>query len=138
MSRYVKVKFLSSKDDQAAGGYFYKDTQSRSLKKWDTVLVPTRYGLTLAVVIETYSNDEKVQVAYRAYGTFGLHDIKTVSEKIRSKVVDEELKLQKADDIRKKLDTVMKAVDESQKYKMYAEISPEVAELLKELESLKA
>jgi len=138
MSRFVKVKFLSTKDSQTSMGYFYKEELSRALKKWDTVLVPTRYGLTLAVVVSTYKNEDQVKEAYQSYGTFGLHDIKSVSEKIKSKVVDQQLTKEKAGDIKKKLETKMKEVDEVQKYKMYAELDPSIAELLAELEELRA
>lgn len=134
--RFVKVKFLNTRDDSNAGGYFYRDTQSRALKKWDTVIVPTRYGLSMAYVMSTYKDEELAKKAYEnTYGTFGLHDIKEVAEKIKSSAVEEKLKTNKALDLKKQLDSKIKKIDEVEKYRVYAGLSPEVAELLKQLKT---
>lgn len=130
--RYVKVRFLSSMDDNSSAGYYYKDELSRKLKKYDTVIVPTRYGLSMAYV-------ERVDVSESAVeSTLNTSTMKSVAEKISSKSVDEVLKLKKVDELKSTLDKKIKEVDEVAKYKMYAELSPEIAELLKELEQLKS
>jgi len=140
MSRFVKVEFLSDRTSESSAGYIYKDDLSRALKKYDTVIVPTKYGLTIAVVKGTY-NEEQANNLLRnnyKYGSITLANIKTVSEKIKSKTVDAEMKLAKVDDIKRKLESEIKKVDDTQKYKMYAELSPEVAAMLAELEELRA
>lgn len=128
--RIVRVKFLNTIDKDYAEGFFYKDSLSRKLQKYDTVVVPTRYGLSMAVV-------DQVNVNQDGLG-FDIGRIKTVAEKIKSKAVDDQTRLQKADDITKALDKAIKEVDAVEKYRVYAGLSPEVAKLLTELEELKA
>ena len=130
--RYVKVRFLSTYDQGFQQGYYYKDELSRKLQKYDTVIVPTRYGLSLAVVERVDVNPTAVEQ------TLNVSVMKSVEEKIKSKAVDELTKLKKVDDIKRELDKRMKAVDEVQKYKMYADIDPTVKELLQQLEDMKA
>jgi len=135
--RYVKVDFLSDRSSEASAGYIYKDELSRALKKYDTVIVPTKYGLTIAVVKGTYNEEQKDNLMKNQY-RFSQTAIKSVAEKIKSKTVDAEMKLAKVDDIKRKLESEIKKVDDTQKYKMYAELSPEVAAMLAELEELRA
>jgi len=135
--RYVKVDFLSDRSSESSQGYIYKDELSRALKKYDTVIVPTKYGLTIAVVKGTYNEEQKDNLMKNQY-RFSQTCIKSVAEKIKSKTVDAEMKLAKVDDIKRKLEAEIKKVDDTQKYKMYAELSPEVATMLAELEELKA
>jgi len=135
--RYVKVDFLSDRSSESSQGYIYKDELSRALKKYDTVIVPTKYGLTIAVVKGTYNEEQKDNLMKNQY-RFSQTAIKSVAEKIKSKTVDAEMKLAKVDDIKRKLESEIKKVDDTQKYKMYAELSPEVAAMLAELEELRA
>ena len=48
MKKYAIVKFLSSKDEGYSQGYTYENPVKA--KRYDAVIVPTRYGLSLAVV----------------------------------------------------------------------------------------
>jgi len=140
MSRFVKVDFLSDRSSESSNGYLYKDELSRALKKYDTVIVPTRYGLTIAVVKGTYTEaqaENLIRNKYQ-YNSVTKENAKTVLEKIKSKTVDSEMKLAKVDDLKRKLESEVKKIDETQKYKAYAELSPEVAAMLAELEELRA
>ena len=134
--RYVKVDFLSDRSSESSQGYLYKDELSRALKKYDTVIVPTRYGLTIAVVKGTYNEAQKDNLMKNKY-RFSQSDIKSVSEKIKSKTIDAEMKLAKVDDLKRKLESEVKKIDETQKFKAYAELSPEVAAMLAQLEELR-
>lgn len=131
MATYVKVKFLSEYDSGASQGYFYSAGRLK-LSKYDTVIVPTRYGLSLAVVQQSGLTIEEVREHINC------QSLKTVAERITSKAVNELTKLQKVDDIKKALDKEMKKVDEVEKYRMYADISPEIKTLLEQLQEMKA
>lgn len=134
--RFVEVKFLSSRDESAARGYLYRDDLPRALKKYDAVLVPTRYGLSLAVVNKTFADEETAQNESQ-----WRHDtaaIKGVKEKIKSKTIEEVQSKEKIKDLKKKLERKIKKVDEVEKYRMYADIDPEIAEMLAQLEELKS
>lgn len=70
---------------------------------------------------------------------------KEVSKNITAEVIckvdtsayeDRVLKRKKADKLKKEMDKMIKAMDESKKYEMYAEESPELAEMLNEYKSL--
>lgn len=135
--RYVTVKFLSTKDERAAEGHVYKDGLSRALKRWDIVIVPTRYGLSIAVVKDTHTEEQAKNILNASGRGTQVSSLKLVSEKIKSKVVDEELKLEKADAIKMKLEAEIKKIDEVEKYRVYADLNPAVAEMLAELEELR-
>lgn len=136
--RYVTVKFLSERDEGNAQGYIYKDTLSRALKKYDVVVVPTRYGLAMATVKGTYTADKAQNILSNNYGTRGmsLDSLKSVAEKIKSKAVEKELKVEKVKDLKLKLEKEVKKIDEVQKFEVYASLSPEVATMLAELKEL--
>lgn len=140
--RYVTVKFLSERDATNSQGYMYKDTQSRALKKYDVVVVPTRYGLAMATVHGKYNADQAQAFLdnNRSYGArgFTLETLKSVSEKIKSTTVDAEMKVEKVKDLKAKLEKEVKKIDEVQKFKVYADLSPAVAAMLAELEELNA
>lgn len=133
--RYVKIDFLSDRSSESSNGYIYKDELSRALKKYDTVIVPTRYGLTIGVVKGTYNEEQKNNLMRNRY-KFSQSDIKSVAEKIKSKAVEEIVKADKVADIKRKLDSEVKKIDEIKKFEMYAELSPEVAAMLEELKEL--
>ena len=122
--RIVKVKFLSTYE--SSDTYFYEDKLSKKLQKYDTVVVPTRYGVSLAVVIGIGYKKEDMG--------FSAQSIKSVSEKIKSVTVDNMNKSAKIKDIKSILDKKIKEIDSLEKYKMYADMSPEIAELIKSLE----
>ncbi len=137
--RYVKVDFLSDRSSESSSGYLYKDTLSRALKRYDAVIVPTRYGFTIGVVKATYTEeqvDNLLRNSYK-YSSISKDNMKNVAEKIKSKVVDEEMKLAKVDDLKRKLEAEIKKVDEIEKYRVYAELNPAVAEMLAQLEELR-
>lgn len=126
--RIVKVKYLSTLDEQKTGGkYYYQDNLKTKLKKYDIVLVPTYYGFSLAVVdvIDVTEDDARYAVS---------NGLKEVSEKIKSSVADKLIKKDKIKDIKVQLDKKIKEIDSVEKYKMYAKLSPEVEELIKQLE----
>ena len=129
--RIVKVKFLSTYDKDYSDTFYYKDTIRGGLKKYDVVIVPTRYGVSMAVVEENNISEETV------VNKFNTNNIKTVLEKIKSKHVDSLTKLAKVDDLKKQLDAEIKKVDEVEKYRVYAELNPAVATMLAELEELR-
>lgn len=125
--RIVKVKYLSTLDeDRSDNTYYYQDNLSTKLKKYDLILVPTYYGMSMAIVDKVDISEDTIK--------FQVCNIKKVSEKIKSKTVDELIKKDKIKDIKASLDKKIKEIDSVEKYKMYATLSPEVAELIKQLE----
>ena len=125
--RIIKVKYLSTLDEEKGGStYYYQDNLSTKLKKYDLVLVPTYYGLSMAIVDEVNVSEDVIK--------FKVSGIKKVSEKIKSKIVDELIKKDKVRDIKAVLDKKIKEIDAVRKYEMYASASPEIAELIKSLE----
>ena len=132
--KYVTVKFLSERDAAKYhgpnGSFFYGDKTGK-LKKHDAVIVPTQYGLALALVTGVNRDPEDLPHFVNE------SNVKQVAEKIKSKAVEEITRIERAGEIKKALDREIKKVDEVQKYKMYADLSPEVASLIKELEDLK-
>lgn len=133
--RVVQVKFLSTLDKDVAEEYFYKDSLSRKLQKYDTVLVPTMYGLSLAVVTKVDVDENNMQKRH-GYGTLSPSSLKSVAEKIKSNTIEALNKAEKREDIKKELEKKLKEMDEVERYQLYAEKSPEIAALLKELKSL--
>lgn len=130
--KYAKVQFTNKLDQETryeqTTTYVYKIPSKMKLEKYDTVLVNTRYGYALATVVELA--DEQHQCTESS--------VKFIAEKIKSKTLDNVNRLKKADEIKKALDKKIKEVDETQKYKMYADLDPEIATLIKELEDLRA
>lgn len=124
--RYVKVRFTSNRDDRYSvnDDYTYFDKLKTPLKPFDVVLVPTRYGYTIAVVTE-------VGVDNNFAG-----GIKEVAELLKSKVLDEEFKAERAKVIKTKLNKKLKELDELKRYKAYTDSNPEIAALVKELEEV--
>lgn len=126
--KYVKVKFLSSKDEGVAHGYTYRDTLR--CKKYDTVIVPTKYGISMAVVTDVNVSEENT------YGFSHNSIVKQVLEKVTIKAVEEIVRADKRKDLEKKLEKKTKDLDKLAKYKLYADLDPELAELVKEYEEL--
>jgi hypothetical protein len=125
--RYVKVEFSNTRN--ANDEYFYKDTLKTPLQEYDTVIVPTRYGKTLAIVTAINQTPEQFPV----YVTCS--SVKVVDEKIKSKTFDKINKAKRAKAIEKKLEGKIQELDALTRYQAYAD-DPAVAELLKELKSL--
>lgn len=130
--RIVEVKFLNSIDEREARSYFYKDKLSTALKQFDTVVVPTANGITLAVVTGLHKDTDTLLKNY------GVSTLKEVHEKIKSKTVNEILKEAKAIELKRQLEEQIKKMDAVEKYRVYAENNPEVAALLAQLEELNA
>lgn len=128
--RIVEVKFLNKVDEGYGDSYFYKDKLSKSLKQFDTVLVPTRYGVSIAVVTALHKDTDDIM------SKFTRSSMQFVLEKIKSKVINELLKEEKAKQLKQQLENEIKKMDAVEKYRMYAESSPEVAALLAQLEEL--
>ena len=140
MSKFVAVKFLSDKDAQASEGYLYKDTLRGGLKKYDVVLVPTRYGFALATVKGLYSEAQATNLLNNTSSYtrgMNLETLKPVSEKIKSKTIEASLKEDKIKDLKLKLESEVKKIDEVKKFEAYADLSPEVAAMLAQLEELR-
>lgn len=130
--KYAQVQFTNKLDQETRyeqnTTYVYKIPARMKLEKYDTVLVDTRYGYALATVVNLVDEQHQMNEG----------SVKTISEKIKSKTLEGVNRLKKADEIKKVLNQKMKEVDEVQKFKLYAELDPTIAELLAELEELKA
>ena len=122
--KYVNVSFLSTKDQEGLSSYTYKDTLGT--KKYDAVLVPTRYGASIAIVVK----DDIREPEYAVGG------IKEVKEIISSKYVDDYTKSLKIKDLEKKLEKETKKLDKLSTYKVYANANKDFAKLLAEYENL--
>ena len=124
--KYAVVKFLSTKDAATSDCYTYENTIGA--KKYDAVIVPTRYGISLAVV-EELTNEMPFMKSYS--GT-----IKAIEEVVKSEAVAKVTLTQKKKDIKKQLETEVKKLEDTERFKMYANNNPAFAELLQEYESL--
>lgn len=124
--KYAVVKFLSTKDAATSDGYTYENTIGA--KKYDAVIVPTRYGLSLAIVEES-TNELPNRFAYSG-------SIKAIAEVIKSDAVAKVTLAEKKKDLKKRLETEVKKLDDIERFKMYANNNPAFAELLQEYESL--
>lgn len=124
--KYAIVKFLSSKDDSYSQGYNYKNTVKA--KPYDAVIVPTRYGLSLAVV-ESVTDEKPEGLPYGC-------EIKAISEVVQSEAVAKEMSAQKKKDLKKQLEKEVKKLDDIERFKMYAKNNPAFAELLEQYEAL--
>jgi len=128
--KLATVKFLSSKDEGASHGYTYLNTVNA--KQYDAVLVPTRYGASLAVVESTREVEE---TDYTCHG--GVTPYKSIHEVIKSKVVAQHTKELRKKDLAKTLKKMVKDLDEVKAFEMYAGMSPEFAELLEQYKAIK-
>lgn len=134
--RYVKVNFINSRDDSLSDNYIYRDELSRSLKKYDTVIVPTRHGYAIATVSGTLSLKQVQDKLRGRYSNITASSLKSVAEKIKSKTIEAELKSSKIADLKASLEAQVKKIDEVEKFNVYAKLSPEVAAMLEELKAL--
>lgn len=126
--KYAVVEFLSSKDKETAQGYTYQN--KIGAKKYDSVVVPTRYGLSLAVVVKL---TDKLETYHNQYA---IPEIKEIAEVVASKEVAKLMIERKRKDIKKKLEAEVKKMDDIARFELYAEKSPAFAKLLKELKDL--
>lgn len=97
---------------------------------------------------KTYKVGDHVIVSGRCGDVLEITDILTPEEvminicaevicKVDTSAYDERVKnRKKADKLKKEMDKMIKAMDESKKYEMYAEESPDLAEMLNEYKSL--
>lgn len=97
---------------------------------------------------DTYKVGDKVVVSGRCRDILEITDI-LVPEEVMTNICAEVIckvdttaynkrveNRKKADKLKKEMDKMIKAMDESKKYEMYAEESPELAEMLNEYKSL--
>lgn len=129
--KYIKVQFTSERDKLAGKEYTYVNKPKMALKTGDVVIVPTQYGMTVAVVsLVTTTRPEDFRSIYRDC------EFKEVAEKITSKAITAQYvtPMLKAK-IKKQLDEKVKKMDELARYKVYAS-DPEIAKLVKQLEAL--
>ena len=125
--RYVKVEFLTTGSPyESTGKYTYHDNLKKPLEEYELVLVPTRYGYSLAYVVEVNASPAIGQA--RA--------TKTVAERIKSKTIDDELKGKRAKALEKQLQAKIEKLDKLERFKAYAKNNSEIAELVAELEKL--
>lgn len=125
--RYVKVQYTSTLDNGyggMSGKYIYKDELKTPLKPFDVVIVPTQYGFALAIV-------KQVDLENGYSGC-----TKSVAERIDSPTINKSLSAQRVASIKKQLDAKLKTIDEVERYRRYADASPEIAELVKQLEEV--
>lgn len=97
---------------------------------------------------KTYKVGDKVIVSGRCRDVLEITNIlspEEITTNIYAEVIckvdttayeDRVLKRKKAEKLKKEMDKMIKAMDESKKYEMYAEESPELAEMLNEYKSL--
>lgn len=123
--KYAVVKFLSTKDEALSQGYTYDN--EIGAKKYDAVIVPTKHGISLAVVTKLTDNFETDYGSIRGVGV-----IKKIAEVIQSEEVAKVTNAEKKKDIKKKLEEAVKKMDDVKRYEMYAAENPEFADLLKE------
>lgn len=126
--KYAVVKFLSTKDEGYSQGYTYENTIGA--KKYDAVIVPTQYGLSLAIV-DKVSDD--LPTGFRSFAT-----LKAVAEIVHSVEVNKVVQSAKRKDIKKKLEAEVKKMDEVERFKIYAANNPAFAELLVDWKSYRA
>lgn len=124
--KYATVKFLSKRDEGYSQGYTYENPIGA--KKYDAVIVPTQYGLSLAVV-EGVS--DSLPDSFRSHTT-----LKAVVEVIKSEAVAKVMQAEKKKDLKKKLEAEVKKMDEVERFNIYAANNPVFAELLDEYKSL--
>lgn len=130
--KYAIVEFLSTKDKGVAQGYTYNNEIGAAL--YDAVIVPTQYGLSLAVVVQlTDSNDLTFSGSQYHYSKPA---IKKIAEVVQSTVVTEAMKARKKADIKKQLEKEVKKLDDIARFKLYAKGNPEFATLLKQYEEM--
>jgi hypothetical protein len=127
MKKYAIVKFLSSKDEGLAQGYLYENPVNA--KKYDAVVVPTRYGLSLAVVDDLTDSAESFQ-------NYGGGAIKAIAEVVESDEVAKVTTAQKKRDLKKAMEKKTKELDDVERFSMYAKQDPEFAKMLEEYKSL--
>ena len=97
--KYVKVKFLSDKDESKIDGYFYKDNKNCEL--YDFVIVPTKYGVSMAQVIDIPKDSD-----------VSINCIKEVLDIIKGvEYLDTLAKKDKVKEIEKELDKKIKKLD---------------------------
>lgn len=125
--KYAIVKFLSTKDDGYSQGYLYENTVEA--KKYDAVIVPTRYGLSLAVV-------DKLTDSVDSFNNYSGGAIKAIAEIVESKEVAKLMNATKRKDLKKKLDAEVKKFDDVKRFELYAEANPAFAELLEQYKKL--
>lgn len=124
--KYAVVEFLSTKDQMVSGQKGYTYENEIGAKKYDTVVVPTRHGISMAVVVKL---TDKFETDY-SYGSTPA--VKQIAEVIQSKEVAKVMNTRKKADLKKKLEAEVKKLDDVARFELYAQQSPEFAELLKE------
>lgn len=125
--KYAIVKFLSTKDEGYSQGYLYENTIKA--KKYDAVIVPTQYGLSLAVV-------DKLTDSTDSFDKYRGGVIKAIAEIIKSKEVAKVTTEAKKKSLKKKLEKLTKEMDDIERFKMYSKGNPEFAKILAEYEKL--
>lgn len=129
--KYIKVKFTSTIDESKGinGKYLYAN--SVKAKLFDTVLVPTMYGVSLAYVTEVLSltdDEAENECSYK---------IREAIEVVKGiKYFEQLVRNEKAKALKKAMKERMKVMEEIQLFEMYAEKDPELKEMLKEFKML--
>lgn len=130
--KYALVEFLSERDKPNTSQKLYTYINEVKAKEYDTVIVPTKYGLALAVVKKLSDNVPSSNYDYLG----SMNVIKKVAEVIKSTAVDEVTKEAKRKDIEKQLEKKVKEMDKVQRFELYADQDPEFAKLLKQFKEL--
>lgn len=125
--KYVGVKFTSEHAFSRTSVYYFKNSKKLKLEEHDAVIADTRYGIQLAVVVNTLEEKPEPNMDQIT---------KTILEKIKSKHIDELQKIEKVKSLRKKMQERAKKMDEAKLYEMYAEKDPEMAAMLEEFNKL--
>lgn len=128
--KYIKVKFTSTIEEKS-GDYIYKNTVKAKL--FDTVLVPTFYGASLAFVIEEVELTKEQAENETRYNSA----VKETIEIVKGiKYFAEVTRKEKAKALKKAMKDRMKKMEEISIIEMYAEKDPELKSMLAEFKEL--
>lgn len=130
--KVVQVLFKNYYTDKSYEDYGYNyfvPADMIDLKAGDYVVVETRYGLTLGLIKD-----------FVDYGT-ELYSKASLDSKIVCKVpyenyYEKKRKIERAKEIKKSLDAMLKKADEVQKYEMLRSIFPDAGSLIDELKDI--
>jgi hypothetical protein len=126
--KYAVVEFLSTRDEGVAEGYTY--INNIKAKKYDAVIVPTKYGVSMAVVVRLTDDSNFGRSGYSCSIT------KELAEVVKSKEVAKLMRDKKRKDLEKLLEKKVKEMDTITRFAMYADQDPEFAKLLEEYKAV--
>lgn len=124
--KYATVKFLNSMDDGYSQAYTF--TNEVGAAPYDTVIVRTRYGISIAIV-DSVSDELPLTLSTT-------NGMKEVMEIIQCETTAKITRYNKSKALKEQMKQRAKSLDERQIYEVYAKSDPEMAELLAQLKEL--